>query len=138
MGRGARVTRAMSVAAASSPRPPPSCSSSPTIGPEVEGREDVDLGQRGAQFGGMARDQAAVGCHLRAARVGRLGGVEQDVDRLGLGGVDEAAGVDEDEVGGAGRGRPVAGTRQRRPKPVRIGLVLGTPEGDDGEARVQR
>jgi hypothetical protein len=81
----------------------------------------------------MALDEATDGGHPRAARVCRFGRVEDRFDRLLLGGVDEAAGVDDDDVGAVGRRRVVAGGAQSRLERVGIGLVLGAAESLDEE-----
>jgi hypothetical protein len=63
-----------------------------------------------------------------------LCGVEEGVDRLLLGRVDESAGVDDDDVGALGGGRPVARRDQPPGEPVRIGLVLRAAQRLDEEA----
>ena len=67
--------------------------------------EDLRLGQRLGEVGAVAFRQAARGHDLRAAR----SGAEQLVDRLLLGRLDEAAGVDQDHVGFAAPGGVGAG-----------------------------
>jgi hypothetical protein len=70
--------------------------------------------------------------------------VEDRLDRLFLGRVDEAAGVDDEDVGSVGSGRAVAGGPQPRLERVRVGLVLGATQRMDeeraarGEASAQR
>jgi hypothetical protein len=66
-------------------------------------------------------------------RVRGLRGVEHSLDRLLLGRVDEAAGVDDEDVGAAGRRRAVPGGAQPRLERIRVGLVLGATERLDEE-----
>ena len=104
----------------------------------VEGGKHVELGHRRSQLGLVTGDEAAIGGNPSAACVSRLAGLKKGVDRLLLGGVDEPAGVDEDEVGRARRRDPVPGPDQGGLETVGIGLVLGAAESDDGEARGER
>jgi hypothetical protein len=69
--------------------------------------------------------------------VGGLGRVEDGRDGLLLGRVDEAAGVDDEDVGAAGRRRAVPGGAQPRLERVGIRLVLGAAErlDEEGAAR---
>ena len=68
--------------------------------------ERIDLGQRLGELVGRPRDQTA-GQHetLAVPRVLELGEVEDLLDGLPPGGVDEAAGVDDDDVGPLGVAR---------------------------------
>jgi len=70
--------------------------------------------------------------------MGGVGGVEDRLDRLLLGRVDEAAGVDDDDVGAAGcRGAMPRGAEPRLQR-VGVGLVLGTAEGLDEERAARK
>jgi hypothetical protein len=62
-----------------------------------------------------------------------LGCVEDGRDRLLLGRVDEAAGVDDEDVGAAGRRRAVPGGTQPRLERVGVSLVLRAAERLDEE-----
>jgi hypothetical protein len=81
----------------------------------------------------MPLDQAADRGHARAVSVRHLGGIEERLDGLLLGGVDEPAGVDDDDVGTAGLGLVVPGRPQAPGERVGVGLVLGAAEGLDEE-----
>jgi hypothetical protein len=63
--------------------------------------------------------------------------VQHGLDGLLFGRVDEAAGVDDDDVGAAGRRRAVPGGPQPRLERVGIRLVLGAAErlDEEGAAR---
>jgi hypothetical protein len=69
--------------------------------------------------------------------VGSLSGVEDGLDRLSLGGVDEAAGVDHDDVRRVRGGGVVPGGLKARRQGVGVGLVLGAAErlDEEGAAR---
>ena len=70
------------------------------VGVVVEAEDRVGLGQRLGEVLAVALGQAADGHHgLRPAVLLEVGGLEQRVDRVLLGGLDEAAGVDQDGVG---------------------------------------
>jgi hypothetical protein len=62
-----------------------------------------------------------------------LGGIQDGLDRLLFGGVDEAAGVDDEDVGAAGRRRAVPGGTQPRLERVGVSLVLRAAERLDEE-----
>jgi hypothetical protein len=66
-----------------------------------------------------------------------LRGVEDRLDRLLLGGVDEAAGVDDDDVRRVRGGGVVTGGPKARGQSVGVGLVLGAAErlDEEGAAR---
>jgi len=105
----------------------------------IEPRPEVDLGQLAPELGAVAFDQAADGCDAAAARVRRSRGLEDRVDGLLFGGVDEAARVDDDEVGFGGARTPQAGSQEGALEAARVGLVLRAAQGLDDEAqRVQR
>ena len=71
------------------------------IGVGVEAEHGVGLGQRVGQFASVAFGEAADGHHgLRPPGPLVVGGRENRVDRVLLGGVDEAAGVDHDRARG--------------------------------------
>jgi len=63
----------------------------------------------------------------------RLRRIEDRLDGLFFCRVDEAAGIDDDDVGAVGRRRVVAGSAQSRLERVGIGLVLGAAERLDEE-----
>jgi hypothetical protein len=65
--------------------------------------------------------------------VGGRGGVEDGLDRLFLGGVDEAARVDDEDGGAAGRRGAVPRGAEPRRERVGVGLVLRAAEGLDEE-----
>jgi hypothetical protein len=65
--------------------------------------------------------------------MGGLGGVEDGLDRLLLGGVDEAAGVDDEDGGALGRGGSVPRGAEPRLESVGVGFVLRAAEGLDEE-----
>jgi hypothetical protein len=62
----------------------------------------------------MPLDEAAHGRDTRSAGVRGLGGIEDRRYRLLFGRVDEAAGIDDDDVGAAGRGGVVPGGAEPR------------------------
>ncbi len=62
-----------------------------------------------------------------------LGGVEEGLDRLLFGRVDEAASVDDQEVGAAGCRGVMSRDAEPRLERVRVCLVLGTAERLDEE-----
>jgi len=62
-----------------------------------------------------------------------LGRVEDGLDGLLFGRVDETARVDDDDIGVVGRRRVVPGCPQTGLECVGIGLVLGAAEGADEE-----
>ena len=99
----------------------------------VEAAPEIHLGHLGRQLVAIALDQAADGGEPRATCVRGLGGVEDRRDRLLLGGVDEAAGVDDDQVGTRGRCRTMPGGAQSARQRVGVGLVLGAAERLDEE-----
>ena len=59
---------------------------------------------------------------------------QQGLDRLLLGGVDEATGVDDHGIGAVHGDEHVPGGSQRALESGGIGFVLGAPERADGEA----
>ena len=101
----------------------------------LEGEEVVHLGQLGLELVAVARDEAADGDHrAAAAALLEARGLEQRLDGLALGGVDEAAGVDEDDVGGVEGGgdlRPVPD--ESRDEVLGIHRRLVAAERDDAE-----
>ena len=75
------------------------------VGVVVEAEDGVGLGKRLGEVLAVALGQATDGDDgLRAAGLLEVGGLEQGVDRVLLGGLDEAAGVDHDGVGVLGVG----------------------------------
>jgi hypothetical protein len=100
-----------------------------------ETEEQVHLGHLGLQLLAVALDQAPHR-HHRLHRPGGLEprGLEDGVDRLLLGGVDEAAGVDQDDVGGREVGRDHGAVAHERPhQALGIDGGLVAPERDDAE-----
>jgi hypothetical protein len=85
----------------------------------------------------MTLDEASDRGHAAAVRVRHLGRVEDRLDGLLFGGVDEPAGVDDDDVRANGGRRPVPRGRQAAFEGVGIRLVLGAAEGldEEGSAR---
>ena len=87
-------------------------------------------------------DEAADGRHARAACVRHLGRVQDRLDRLFLGGVDEAARVDDHDVRTVERRAAVTRGDQTPHETVGVGFVLGAAERLDEEraarARPQR
>src|SRR5581483_965941 len=79
----------------------------------------------------MERRQAAGDDQLLS--ISLAGGEADDrVDRLLLRGVDEAAGVDDNDVGGLGsRDRDVLAGAQHTADPLAVGDVLRAAQGDD-------
>ena len=103
---------------------------SPTQGDgHTEAHDQVDLGQRRAELVTVALRQASR--HDQARPVVTGGGeVEDGVDRLLPGGLDEGAGVDDHEIGIVGRGGGLVAVAPQRPgQLVRVDLVLGTTQG---------
>jgi len=96
--------------------------------------EQVHLGERVRELALVTLDHAADRDHrLRPARLLQAPGFDDGVDALLLRGVDEAAGVHEDDVGVlgpvSGLGAPVGELREI---PLGVDRILVTPEGDDG------
>jgi hypothetical protein len=81
----------------------------------------------------MPLDEAAHGRYARFTGVRGLGGVQDRRYGLLFGRVDEAAGVDDDDVGAAGLGGAVPRGAEPRLERIRVGLVLGAAEGLDEE-----
>jgi hypothetical protein len=63
----------------------------------------------------------------------RLGGLEDGRDRLFLGGIDEAARVDDEDVGAAGRREMMSRGAEPGLESVRVRLVLGAAQRLDEE-----
>jgi len=99
----------------------------------LEAAPEVDLGQLAGQLGAVTLDQTAHGGDARPARVRRLAGREDGRDRLLLGGIDEAAGVDDDNLGELHGREAVTGGDETAHEAVGVGLVLGAAERHDGE-----
>jgi hypothetical protein len=59
--------------------------------------------------------------------------VQDRCDRLLLGDVDEAAGVDDEDLGAVGSRRAMPGGTEPRLEGVGVGFVLGAAEGVDEE-----
>ncbi len=100
-----------------------------------EPEEQVHFGDLGLQFLLIALDQAP---HrhdrLDVALLLELGGPQDRVDRFLLGGVDEAAGVDENHIGVGQVGRDHrAVTDQVSHEPLGIDRRFVAAEGDDAE-----
>ena len=100
-----------------------------------EAEEEIDLGNLRLQLLLVALHQASRGYDRFHAALGlELGGAEDRVDRFLLRGVDEAAGVDEDDVGireVLGDDRAVA--HQLAHQPLRVDRRLVAAERDDAE-----
>ena len=95
----------------------------------AEGRHQVHLGEGGGQLVAVALGHAP-GDHQAGAGRTPVGEVEDGVDRLLAGGLDEGAGVDHHQVGVLGAlGRLVAVRRQGAGQLVRVDLVLRAAQG---------
>ena len=120
-------------------RPPFVCGLSPGLRQRrqqrrhVEAAPQVHLGDLGGELLAVALHEAAHGRDAATVRVRGLRGVEHGLDRLLFGRIDEAAGVDDDDVGAGGRRRAVPRGAQPRLERVGVGLVLGTAERLDEE-----
>ena len=102
--------------------------------PDLVGADElVDLGHLGRQLLRVALGQAAGDDQpLARARLLVAGHVEDRVDRLLLRLADEAAGVDDDDVGGLGIGdQTVAGVGRVAEHDLCVDAVLRTTEGDE-------
>ncbi len=96
-------------------------------------QEDVDLRQFGRQFFPVPFRQAPGG-HQDAAIAGLLilGHLQDGVDALLLGRVDEAAGVHDQHLRRPGvGGEGIAEAAEQAQHPLRIHLILGTAKADD-------
>jgi len=101
----------------------------------VEPRPEIHLGQRRRELAAISLHQTAHGGDARAARMRRRDGIEDGGDRLLLGGVDEAAGVDDHDVGVRRPSSLQAALLEGAFEAGGIGLVLGAAESLDEEAR---
>ena len=105
---------------------------------ELAGADDgVDFGDVGDDFVAVALDEAAGDDELAGAAAGGdlvLRHFEDGVDGLLLGGVDEAAGVDDDDVGvfGVGGERGAAVVEQAH-HDLGVDEVFGAAEGDEAD-----
>ena len=105
---------------------------------KLAGADDrVDLGDAGADLVTIALDEAAGDDEaLRAAAVGDLvlHHLEDGVHGLLLGGIDEGAGVDDDDVGvGGGLGQRGAVVVDQAHHDLGVDEVLGAAEGDEAD-----
>ena len=100
------------------------------VGVVVEAEHGLRLGQALGELLAVPLGHAAGGDHLGAG----VGGGQQRLDRVLLGLLDEAAGVDEDHVGAVGVGAdlPAAGVEPGG-QLLRVDLVTGTAEGEQGD-----
>ena len=90
----------------------------------VESAPEVHLGDLHDQLVAVPLDEAAHCGNARTACVRGVRSLEDRLDRLLLGGIDEAAGVDDEQVGAVGSGQLMPGGQQPRLERVGIGLVL--------------
>jgi hypothetical protein len=106
----------------------------------VEAEDGVGLRERSCELGAVALGEAADGHDgLRPAFVAQLGRGEQGVDRVLLGGVDEAAGVDEHRVGARRLGDdvpPVEGEPGR--ELLGVDLVARAAQGHECDRAARR
>ena len=102
----------------------------------MDADQAVELGDRGGEVGRASLDETAGG-QQDLARAFFFGQTEDRVDRFLLGWTDEAAGVDDDDVG-LGRliDAAMAARRQRLLDAFRIDDVLRAAECDQGEGGV--
>ena len=107
------------------------------VGVVVEAEHRVGLGQARGQVGAVPLGQAAHrDDRLGAAGVLEVGGLEQRVDGVLLGRLDEPAGVDHHGVG-VGRVVDEAEPARRQPPGQLLGvdLVAGAAQGHEGDGR---
>ena len=105
----------------------------------VEAEHRVGLGQLVGELLAVALGEAADGDDLLGAAACALevGGLEQRVDRVLLGLLDEAAGVDHGDVGLGGvvdEQPPLGG--EPAGQLLGVDLVAGAPQGHEGDAAV--
>ena len=97
----------------------------------------VDFRNVFADFVAIALDEAAGDDELAGAALGFVAGhFEDGVDRLLLGGVDEGAGVDDEDLGLFGTGGEArAGAVEQAHHDLGIDEVFGAAEGDEAHGR---
>ena len=102
---------------------------------EVDADEAVDFREAGDEVAGVALGEAAGDEEFLVGGDGALlpgaAGGDDGVDGFLLGGVDEGAGVDDEEVGLLGGGAGVAGGEEVAKHDFGVDEVFGAAEGDD-------
>lgn len=103
----------------------------------VDAHEGVDFGKEFGKFFAETLRQAAGNDQALSAVLGfaEFGGFENGVDTFFLGGVDEGAGVDDDDIGAGGVvGDFDTAFHERAEHDLGIDEVLGAAEGDEAHA----
>jgi hypothetical protein len=110
------------------------------VGIRIESEHGVGLGQFSRKFPAVPLGQAANGDHgLGTPGLLERSRLEQGVDGVLLGRLDEPAGVDQCDIGVCGIGNEApSGGREAPSEFLRVDLVARAPEGHQGHAAAVR